>query len=304
MKNLFFIFLFFSAASVVSARTSDTGDGSKISTLPSKYVQSSPEDYATDIIGQIISVLGLKPNFEVKASNVPNAAAVVYNQKRYVLYNPAFINALVKTAGNEWAAVSVLAHEIGHHLNGHTLENHGSTPDQELEADEFSGFVLRRMGATLQEAQVAMQVAASAKGTDTHPGKYDRLTAIATGWKNADTQASGHIDVTKIKPQPEREPETISASPTAPLADKYIAANVHFNADETGTYYVTTRLNLVKVEDSQLFIIGKLSPLENEDFPFLIHDSKDTRLFVTKRGGIMNSTGKTVGYLEEHAQQP
>src|SRR4030088_852105 len=68
----------------------------------------SSVDYANDIISKIIGAIGLKPNFEVRAADVPNAAAVVYNQKRYVLYNPAFINALVKAAGNEWAAVSVL----------------------------------------------------------------------------------------------------------------------------------------------------------------------------------------------------
>ena len=34
----------------------------------------------------------------------------------------------------------------------HTLERGGSRPEIELEADEFSGFVLRKMGATLPQA--------------------------------------------------------------------------------------------------------------------------------------------------------
>jgi predicted HD phosphohydrolase len=297
MKNLSFIFLFYFTAFVATAKnSSDNRYPLSFPTLHSKYVQSSPQDYATEIIGRIISVLGLKPNFEVKAANVPNAAAVVYNQKRYVLYNPAFINALVKTAGNEWAAVSVLAHEIGHHLNGHTLENHGSRPDQELEADEFSGFVLRRMGASLEEAQVAMQVAANARTTDTHPAKHDRLTAIATGWKNADAQAGGDVNLAKIKTSPFTEEQVIAQRPTPPIANKYIAANVHFNADEDGEYYVTTRLNLVKVENNQLFIIGKLSPIDNKEYPFLIHDEA-TNLLVNAKGSIMNTKGNVVGYL-------
>src|SRR5213592_2970096 len=115
-----------------------------------KTVQSSmvlPADDAGDIIRDIIAVVGLKPNFEIKEGNIPNAAAVIYNGKRYIVYNPQFISKLNAAAGTRWAVVSVLAHEVGHHLNGHTLMNTGSQPALEIEADEFSGFVLKKMGA-------------------------------------------------------------------------------------------------------------------------------------------------------------
>ncbi|HMK05487.1 MAG TPA: M48 family metalloprotease, partial [Ferruginibacter sp.] len=80
---------------------------------------SSAADDAKEIIADIIAVVGLKANFEVMASAaVPNAAAVTYKGKRYIAYNPAFISKLNVAAGNKWASVSVLAHEIGHHLNG------------------------------------------------------------------------------------------------------------------------------------------------------------------------------------------
>ncbi|MGZ8545123.1 MAG: hypothetical protein ACXWV0_07485, partial [Flavisolibacter sp.] len=73
-----------------------------------------------NIAQEIIDIVGLKPNFEVREANVPNAAAIVYNGKRYVLYNPTFIRQLEQSTGTKWAGISVLAHEIGHHLNGHT----------------------------------------------------------------------------------------------------------------------------------------------------------------------------------------
>jgi hypothetical protein len=297
MKNLFFIFLFTVSACSLFARDRNQYIGLQKSAA-SEIRIAAPYDYASDITAKIISVIGLKPNFEVKAAKVPNAAAVVYQGKRYVLYNPTFINALVKTAGNEWAAVSVLAHEIGHHLNGHTLTNHGSRPPEELEADEFSGFVLRRMGASLSEAQVAMKIAANARQTATHPAKYDRLVAIENGWKNADNQIAGKQDVAINKPgkspwEPKAQPQR-----TSPIAEKYIAANVHFNADQKGEYYVTTRLNLVKVENDQLLVIGRLSKLANDDFPFVIHDNQKTRLLVNNKGKIFNTRGTAVGYLK------
>lgn len=165
-------------------------------TRPANFTSVSE---AKEMIADIIEVIGLKPNFEVMAANVDNAAAVVYQSKRYILYNPDFFNRLNAAAGNKWASISILAHEIGHHLNGHTLENIGSQPEKELEADEFSGFVLRRMGATLAEAQAAMKIAADYKQSLTHPGKTDRLTAIAAGWNRANVQQNGK-DLAKTTP--------------------------------------------------------------------------------------------------------
>ncbi|WP_294822492.1 hypothetical protein [uncultured Flavobacterium sp.] len=140
---------------------------------------------AGNVVKDIMSVIGLKSNFELRAANVPNAAAVILKSKRYILYNPDFMDKINSATGNKWAAISILAHEIGHHLNGHTLDKVGSRPQTELEADEFSGFVLRKMGASLVEAQSAMAMIASLKGSHTHPAKNDRLAYIATGWKSA-----------------------------------------------------------------------------------------------------------------------
>jgi hypothetical protein len=110
---------------------------------------------ARDVVREIIDVIGLKPRFELRAANIENAAAVIYNGKRYILYNEDFLAAINNAVHTDWGGVSILAHEIGHHLNGHTLTRAGSNPADELEADEFSGFVLRKMGASLAEAQAA-----------------------------------------------------------------------------------------------------------------------------------------------------
>ncbi|MDB5199774.1 MAG: hypothetical protein JWO92_1737 [Chitinophagaceae bacterium] len=181
------------------AQTSGEISPSQIASWISKPASFTSVSEAKTMIADIIEVIGLKQNFEVMAANVDNAAAVVYQGKRYILYNPDFINRLNAAAGNKWASVSILAHEIGHHLNGHTLENIGSQPEKELEADEFSGFVLRRMGATLAEAQAAMKIAANYKRSLTHPGQAERLTAIAGGWNRANIQQGGK-DLAKTTP--------------------------------------------------------------------------------------------------------
>ena len=95
-------------------------------------------------------------------SGVPNAAAIIVMgqdgiPKRVIAYNRQFMQDVARTTGDsDWSGTSILAHEIGHHLSGHTLLPGGSKPPIELEADKFSGFVLFKMGATLPEAEKAI----------------------------------------------------------------------------------------------------------------------------------------------------
>jgi hypothetical protein len=251
---------------------------------------------AEDIIRSIIGVIGLQPRFEIQAAKIPNAAAVIHNGKRYVLYNPDFVSALNKSAGSKWASVSILAHEIGHHLNGHTLEEGGSRPDIELEADEFSGFVLNKLGATLPQAQVAMKIAADVKASHTHPGKEQRLVAIARGWQNASGKTQKPADPSIQEPAvvtaPEKKPEV--------LAEKYISKDVYFHSDPQGKYYVTIRNNLVKVDQDELYIVGRLAESNKKGFPFMLHDRYYNYLYVTSKGKILNGKGITVGFLRDH----
>lgn len=134
---------------------------------------------------QILNSTGLKPNFELKEADVLNIQASVSHRKRYILYNPSYITWLNKLTRDKWATMALLAHEVGHHLNGHTIRKGGSSPAVELEADEFAGFVLYKLGATLQQSQEVMKYIAGINASSTHPGRIDRMAAIKKGWDNA-----------------------------------------------------------------------------------------------------------------------
>ena len=275
----------------------------KPTTVPTSSFATVSE--GRNIAQQIISIVGLKPNFDVREANVPNAAAVTYGGKRYVLYNPNFITQLERSTGTRWAGISVLAHEIGHHLNGHTITATGSQPSLELEADEFSGFVLRKMGASLTEAQAAMKTLASINASKTHPGKYDRLASIEAGWNKADAQVTGR-DVAKTTPVVKQPSRTVPANTTrvtqrqgttqTAISAQHIIGTVRFNADPSSDYFITTRYNLVKVKNNQLSVIGKLSTLKSSQYPYLLSDDR-TQLLVDVYGNIMSRQGKTVGKL-------
>lgn len=145
----------------------------------------SPIPGTQEMLSEIIKVIGLVPNFELKEANVQNVEASISHRKRYILYNPEYISWLNNATNDKWAAFALLAHEIGHHLNGHTIRRGGSRPVLELEADEFAGFVLYKLGATLEQSQEVMKFIAKTKASKTHPARSSRMHAIQNGWNKA-----------------------------------------------------------------------------------------------------------------------
>jgi hypothetical protein len=146
--------------------------------------QFSESASAGTVVREILDSAGLVGNFVVRAANVPNAMASVRMGERFIEYNPSFVDQLKVGTRTNWSVYSVLAHEIGHHLQGHTVRATGSRPDLELEADEYSGFILAKMGASLSEAQKAMETFGSDTSSGTHPEKRLRLAVIKKGWDN------------------------------------------------------------------------------------------------------------------------
>jgi hypothetical protein len=181
------------------------------------------------VVAEIMKYTGLPQNFEVMPHpDVPNAAAVILIgddrlPHRVIAYNEKFMaDVRAATASNDWAPVSIMAHEIGHHLSGHTMQPGGSQPPTELEADKFSGFVLYKMGAVLADAQKAMNTLVPETDGPTHPGRSKRVRAIEEGWKQACTQqssdcggmiAAAAATATQAPAGPALQPEGAAVSP-------------------------------------------------------------------------------------------
>ena len=190
------------------------------------------------VVAEIMKYTGLPANFVVVEGQVPNAAAVIMAgpdkvPRRVIAYNPAFMGEVIRaTQANNWAPVSIMAHEIGHHLSGHTIVPGGSQPPIELESDKFSGFVLYKMGAPLKDAQNAIATLIPEADGQTHPGRRKRLAAIASGWIEAcelqggGAQCQGGKPVATaqapVAPAPTAKPATqpamapVMAAPAAP----------------------------------------------------------------------------------------
>ncbi len=258
-------------------------DGKPVQADVAALTGGAPQDCASAVT-RIMGYTGLPANFVVVSGPVPNAAAIIMLDdkrvpRRVIAFNPAFMKAAeAQVGGSPWGPISIMAHEIAHHLSGHTIVPGGSRPEIELEADKFSGYVLQKMGAPLPEAQRMILTVGSSHGSPTHPAKDQRADAIRQGWLQSCTQsgglecasgkapmaggaATGAIAEGPTAPQPTATPAIVNASVPArllPTPGSIPFKYGRFIVDETG------RLDpaRVKTMEQRLYRLAKDSGVE------------------------------------------
>lgn len=181
-------------------------------------------DEATLVVHRIVSTTGLRPNFRlVEKPGINNAAAGIGDDRlRYIVYDPELMDRFEDDNGKHWGATSIFAHEIGHHLQGHTITGTGSAPPIELEADEFSGWAMQRLGATLEQAKRVMSEIASEDCVNegSHPCKARRLAAIERGYNDA--RAGGRATDAPPPAPPPAPPEPAVLEPVYAVVARFI----------------------------------------------------------------------------------
>jgi tetratricopeptide (TPR) repeat protein len=165
---------------------------------PAEVYTYEASSEAKQIVERIMQMNVLPQNFVIKSADCKNALATTIGKQRYILYSTAFLENFKKEANTKWAAYSVLAHEIGHHLSNHDLEetNPKVRKQYELEADRYAGGIMYRLGATLEEAQAGINTFSLDNDSQTHPPKRARLEALAVGWKQAEELAAAADNTT------------------------------------------------------------------------------------------------------------
>jgi hypothetical protein len=202
-KLLLFLFLFTGSLGLMAQKQNQCGF---INPPPSLRSDFASVYEARSYINTMLDRINWQQNFQVLEQNgINNAYATISKGQRYIVYDNRFLERLDSYAGTKWASISVLAHEMGHHYYNHILNSTGSNPPMELEADFFSGFVMAKLGANLQEAEAAMSKIASPQASSSHPAKADRLNAIARGWNAANSETN---QTASRNPAPAPKPQT------------------------------------------------------------------------------------------------
>jgi len=223
MKSFLFFAVCFCSLTAAAQRVNQCG----IIIPPQRPGTSFSSVYeASGYVNTMLDSINWKENFTIREQyGINNAYATIIRNRRYIVYDNEFLENLDAYAGTRWASISVLAHEMGHHYRNHVVSSSGSTPSKELEADYFSGYVMAKLGASLNEARAAMQQIASPTASSTHPAKADRLNSITKGWNYAWGNTTTQND--PPAPQPQQNP------PPASNDASWIYLSLYGNADMT-----------------------------------------------------------------------
>ena len=206
MKKLLYLFILILPLGLLAQSYDDASEASELclliqdndtgSEIQNSFINDVDAEVALD---KILSVIGASKTFILQpCSDINNAVATSYKGLRYILYDKEFMNTIANNS-NAWSQLFILAHEVGHHINGHSIDILLAANDivkpktlaakrqQELESDEFAGFILGKLGASLEEISRTINLLASDKDDtySSHPNKTKRLVAIRKGYDNA-----------------------------------------------------------------------------------------------------------------------
>jgi len=162
----------------------DSGTGDYIT----RHAGLNDRSGVPQVVTQIEHALHFHASFEVLiAEQEDNAFATVAKGRKILVIDVDFLDRLNRMSRTRWAAIQVIAHEVGHHIAGFLRDPHVS----ELNADYWSGQSLQRLGSSLSAATRAILTIGTEYDTPSHPNKYRRRDTIAQGWGDA---ASNRID--------------------------------------------------------------------------------------------------------------
>lgn len=197
---------------------------------------------AKDAIDSLLKAIQLPMNFQIKMCNNiycrENASASMDDfGTREITFDNDWFNR-INSDSNRIEALSILAHELGHHLAGHTLflaekkyeeailnckewnnpyynkskcrtyfqadysEYLKESRKIELQADRFAGFIMNKFGANLTDVKRTFEIIAdeSDDTNSTHPKLSKRLLAVEDGFNLANTKRK--VELFEIKGYP------------------------------------------------------------------------------------------------------
>ncbi|WP_126247804.1 M48 family metalloprotease [Chitinophaga rhizosphaerae] len=158
-----------------------------------RYELSPASDRALEIMRQIEEYSGISQDIAICQGKVSNALATTIDGRKIIIYSEDFMNDIDKVSRTVfWQSVYILAHETGHLLYDHRLAEDTATRfKQELQADEFAGFILYRMGASADYSTWIMNTSYLQNDDNlrTHPDRARRANAIDRGWQKGYIQA-------------------------------------------------------------------------------------------------------------------
>ncbi len=155
---------------------------------------------ATKVVSEILNSVGIQSNrfHVVECTQVDNCRAISRGGEDYIIYNNNYINSLkglnfsstsLPKNQKDWLAIFILAHEVGHHINGDETNNYRkyqvNSMKKELEADYFGGRALAMLGAPREQVLSLCKNIPDDPYSIDHPRQEDREISVLKGYDEA-----------------------------------------------------------------------------------------------------------------------
>ena len=168
--------------------------------------------------------------------------------------------------------------------------------------------MLRKLGASLAQAQAAMASVADEGSSATHPGRAPRLTAIGQGWQRAESQIAASRQalapsaapalLADAAPTDDTQQALAALHPSASPQRVKLVGQLTFRDQPEQRFYLTSALKVVRVDaDNLAEEVGHLTHTSSRTFPYVLTDDKKHNLFVTPGGDVYDKEGQRVAKL-------
>lgn len=157
--------------------------------IASELYEFEAEPKVEAFIDDILAAAGEAKNFRAIATNVETAAAVADGSEKYLFYSPSFFTELPDSLRTR--ALFVLAHEIGHLVAGHSLDEKCCRASEEAAADRFAGYALGKFTPELSRDDIFRAATVLAYPHSTKNPLASRLIFIQKGWDAAKASLAG-----------------------------------------------------------------------------------------------------------------
>ncbi|NCP83317.1 MAG: hypothetical protein GW823_00175 [Bacteroidetes bacterium] len=209
------------------------------------------DDDIKEIVNLITDIYGGYPNFILqRVEGKGNCYAIMKDDLRFIVYDRDFLQYHAKVSQtNKLAVIFIMAHEIGHHINGH-IRVKVNEPDKrktELEADYFAGFILGKLKASKNDIKNILDLTGFDLFTysATHPARIDRIASAYEGFDSANL--AYEIDKSEVVN-------------SLVISTRQIASNIEDNSNKKAT---TNKINPSSIRGKAFKNIYKFSNPEN-----------------------------------------
>lgn len=191
MKNLFLAILLLFSKAIFSQKNVCSLTKMEQNTINCLIENPNIGVVSSENIRKITQQIYISPNFIYKnCNNINNALAVInpLNNKRYIMFDFEYLSNI--SNNDYWFKIFVLAHEIAHHINGHTIPNNEVTSnlksqEKELDCDYFAGYILFKLGASENQIfKIFNDLPDVTSDYGSHPRNYKRIDYALKGYKN------------------------------------------------------------------------------------------------------------------------